>query len=131
MQNGWGKYYNRIQRGSFQHRSMAAALRVQFGAGWTTSILNSFGIHSTLCDEFTNSRKRKHNRDSVRKISQKYKKQRLVARYGQQTVKSSTDSSYGNNPVEPDIPPDELKRLCQEYLTRLQVVKQHGWQKMN
>ena len=118
-----GKYYNRIQSGSFQHRSMAAALRVQFGPGWTTSILNSFGIHSTLCNEFTNSRKRKHDKDSARNISLKYKKQRMMTRHGQQTVKSLPDSSYGSNPAEPDIPCDELKRLCQEYLTRLQVVK--------
>ena len=54
---------------------MAAALRIQFGPGWTTSILNNFGIHSTASDEFTNSRKRKHDRDSTRKISLKYKKQ--------------------------------------------------------
>ena len=100
---------------------MAAALHVQFGPGWTTSILNSFGIHSTLCDDFTSSRKRKHDRDSARKISLKYKKQRLMTRYGQQAVKSSPDPSYGSHPAEPDIPCDELKRLCQEYLTRLQV----------
>ena len=100
---------------------MAAALRVQFGPGWTTSILNSFGIQSTLCDKFTNSRKRKHDRDSARKITLKYKKQRMMKRYGQQTVKSSPDPSYGSNPAEPDIPADELKRLFQEYLMRLQV----------
>ena len=116
-----GKYYNRIQSGSFQHRSMAAALRVQFGPGWTTSILNSLGIQSTLCDKFTNSRKRKHDRDTARKITLKYKKQRLMTRYGQQTVKSTPDPSYGSNPAEPDVPADELKRLCQEYLIRLQV----------
>ena len=69
------KYYNRIQSGSFQHRSMAAALRVQFGLGWTTSILKSFDIRSTLCDDFTNSWKRKHEQDTARKISLKYKKQ--------------------------------------------------------
>ena len=116
-----GKYYNRIRSGSFQHCSMAAALRVQFGSGWTASILNSFGIHSTVCDEFTNSHKRKHDRDSARKISLKYKKQRLMTRYGQQTVKCSPDSAYGSNPSEPDISCDELKRLCKEYLGRLQV----------
>ena len=69
-----GKYYNRIQSGSFQRGSMAAALLVQFGSDWTTSILNNFGIHSTVCDEFFNSRKRKHDRNSARKISVKYKK---------------------------------------------------------
>ena len=116
-----GKYYNRIQSGSFQHRSMAAALRVQFGPGWTTSILNSFGIQSTVFDKFTSSRKRKHDRDTARKITLKYKKQRLMTRYGQQTVKSLPDPSYGSNPAEPDVPVAELKHLCQEYLMRLQV----------
>ena len=72
---------------------MAAALCVQFGPGWTTSILNCLGIQSTLCDKFTNSWKRKHDRDSARKITLKYKKQRLMTRYGQQTVKSSPDPS--------------------------------------
>ena len=118
-----GKYYNRIQSGSFQHRSMAAALRVQFGPGWTTSILKNFDIHSTLCNDFTNSRKRKHEQDTARKISLKYKKQRLMTRYGQQAAKCSPDPSYGNNPAEPDISCDELKRQCQEYLKHLQVIK--------
>ena len=36
---GGDKYYNHIQSESFQHRSMTAALRVQFGPGWTTPIL--------------------------------------------------------------------------------------------
>ena len=94
---------------------MAAALHVQFGPGWTTSVLNSFDIHSTLCNEFSNSQKQKHNRDSARKVSIKYKKQRLMTRYGQHTV--PPDQSYGSNPAEPDIPADELKKLCQEYLT--------------
>ena len=44
-----------------------------------------------------------------------------MTRYGQQTVKSLPDPSYGSNPAEPDVPVAELKRLCQEYLMRLQV----------
>jgi len=117
-----GKFYNRIQSGSFQHRCMAAALRVQFGPGWTTPTLANFGIHSSICDNFTTTRKRKYDHDSARKISIKYKKQRLMARYGPQAVNSTgTDQTYGSNPVEPDVCADELKRLCQEYLARLQV----------
>lgn len=116
-----GKFYNRIQSGSFQHRSMAAALRVQNGPGWTTSILNHLGLQSSICDKFTIGRKRKHDKDTARKILLKYKKQRLMTRYGQSTVNSSPDTSYGSDPAEPDISANELKRLCQEYLTRLQV----------
>ena len=44
-----------------------------------------------------------------------------MTRYGQPTVNSSPDTLYGSDPAEPDIPADELKRLCQEYLARLQV----------
>ena len=116
-----GKHYNRIQSGLFQHHSMAAVLCIQFGPGWTTSILNNFGIHSTVSDKFTNSWKRKHDRDSAHKKSLKYKKQRLMTQYGHQTVKCSSDSSYGSNPSEPDVSSDELKQPCQEYLRCLQV----------
>ena len=100
---------------------MAAALRVQYGPGWTTPILNNLGIQSSICDDFTNRRKRKHDKDSARKILLKYKKQRLMTRYGQPTINSSPDTSYGSDPAEPDVSVDELKRLCQEYLARLQV----------
>ena len=111
-----GKFYNRIQSGSFQHRSMAAALRVQCGPGWTTSILNDLGICSPICDKFTEGRKRKHDNDNARKILQKYKKQRLITRYGQPAINSSPDTSYGNDHAEPDISVEELKHICQEYL---------------
>ena len=116
-----GKYYIRIQSGSFQHRSMADSSLVQFGSEWTTSILNSFGIHTTVSGKFNNNQKRKHDRDSAHKISLKYKKQQLMTRCDQQTVKCSPDSCYGSNPSEQDILCDELKWLCREYLGCLQV----------
>ena len=117
-----GEFYNRIQLGSFQHRCMAVALCIQYGPGWTTSILNNFGIQSSICDNFTTTRKQKQDRDSACKISLKYKKQRSMTSYGPQAINSATtDPTYGSNPVEPDVCADELKRLCQEYLARLQV----------
>ena len=33
-----GKFYNRIQSGSFQHRCAAAALRLQLGPGWVAEL---------------------------------------------------------------------------------------------
>ena len=44
-----------------------------------------------------------------------------MIQYSQPTRDSSPDTSYGSDPAEPDISADELKRLCQEYLARLQV----------
>ena len=72
-----------------------------------------------LLDQFTNRRKRKHVKDSARKISLKYKKQRLETRYGSSVV-NSPDSSYGSLPAEPDISQEELLHLCRERLERLQ-----------
>ena len=116
-----GKFFNRIQSGSFQHRCMAAALRVQHGPGWIGTVLMSMGIGGQLqlLDQFTNRRKRKHVQDAARKISLKYKKQRLETRYGASVV-NSPDSSYGSLPAEPDISQDELFRLCRERLERVQ-----------
>ena len=116
-----GKFFNRIQSGSFQHRCMAAALRVQHGPGWIGTVLTSMGISGQLqlLDQFTNRRKRKHVQDAARKISLKYKKQRLETRYGASVV-NSPDSSYGSLPAEPDIPQDELFQLCRERLERVQ-----------
>ena len=42
-----------------------------------------------------------------------------MTRYGRPALNSSPDTSYGSDPVEPDISADELKRLCQEYLACL------------
>lgn len=33
-----GKFFNHIQSGSFQHRCMAATLRVQYGLGWVAHV---------------------------------------------------------------------------------------------
>ena len=99
---------------------MASALRVQYGAGWTTSILNQIGIQSQLQDESTKRRKRKCELDNVRKVCQKYKKQRLES-HGHTCTDSSLDSSYGATPAEPDIPEVELLWLCKEHLDCLKV----------
>ena len=61
-----GKFFNRIQSGSFQHQCMAAALRVQHGPGWIGTVLMSMGIPT------------EGSGDAARKISLKYKKQRLL-----------------------------------------------------
>jgi len=69
-----GKFFNRIQSGSFQHRCMAAALRVQYGPGWVAHVWQSlFQSTSDIMDIYATQRKRKHFLDSARKVTQKYK----------------------------------------------------------
>ena len=116
-----GKYFNRIQSGSFNHRCMAAALRVQCGPRWMTHVWKSLfdSVGETL-DTYTNRRKRKHNFDSARKVLQKYKKRRLLTKLN----KGTKDSTYGDAPAEPDISNEELARLSNEYVNRLAVTEQ-------
>ena len=115
-----GKFFNRIQSGSFQHRCMTAALRIQYGSGRTTTVLQFMGVSENLelSNQFTIRRKWKHDHDSARKVCLKCIKQRLEAHYGSSVV-YSPDSSYGSLPAEPDIPQDELFQLCLEHLERI------------
>jgi len=102
---------------------MAAALRVQHGTEWTIPVMHSMGITSGLeqLEKLTNRRKWKHDLDSARKVSLKYKKQRLEVRYGTSVADSSPDSSYGSMPAEKDLDQDELLRLCRERLQRMKM----------
>ena len=59
-----GKQINRIQSGAFQHRCMAAGLRLTLGPGWITETWKSlFGSYSNVMSTFSNTRKRKHEKD--------------------------------------------------------------------
>ena len=114
-----GKYFNRIQSGSFNHRCMVAAMRVQCGPTWITHVWKSlFHYVGDTLDTCSNRRKRKLTLDSARKVLIKYKKQRLNSK-----LQPNQDASYGDNPLELDISSDELHRLCKEYLSRLSVTE--------
>ena len=67
-----GKQINRIQSGAFQHRCMAAGLRLTLGPGWIAETWQSlFGSCSNITSAFANTRKRKHEYDVQRKLIQK------------------------------------------------------------
>ena len=71
-----GKYFNRVQSGSFHHRCMAAALRVQCGPIWKVLFHSVGETLYTGC----NRRKRKVTLDNARKVLLKYKKRRLMSK---------------------------------------------------
>ena len=53
-----GKQINRIQSGAFQHRCMAAGLRLTLGPGWITETWKSlFGSCSNVMSTFSNTRR--------------------------------------------------------------------------
>ena len=74
-----GKVFNRIQSGSFQHRSMAAALRLQLGPGWVSTVWErEFGEPGNCSLTFRQNIKQKFQLEKARKTSDKYKRQRLT-----------------------------------------------------
>ena len=115
-----GKYFNRVQSGSFQHRCMAAALRIQHGPGWLADVWKlAFSSVGDVLVKFSNNGKRQHTTDTARKIKDKYKRQRLMSKSGL----CNQGTSYGQTPAQPDISPDELQHLCKEYIQRLKVTE--------
>ena len=66
--------------------------------------------------KFGQSRKRKLEFDTSRKISEKYKHQRLMT-----LSTSASRFILWSNPTDADICLPELKRLCSEYNERLVV----------
>jgi len=68
-----GKFYNRIQRGSFHYRCMAAALRVQRGPKWLSYVWESLESVGECFEQIATRRKRRYTVDHARKVSVKYK----------------------------------------------------------
>ena len=117
-----GKYFNRV----ISTRSMAAALRVQYGPDWLAHIWKQlFQSECDITNIFANKRKRKLTLDNGRKVLQKYKRQRVITKTGQS---QSTDSSYGNTTVQPDISSSELDQVCREFVACLAVNEQEQQQ---
>ena len=106
-----GKFYNRIQSGSFQHRcAAAAALRLQHGPGWVAELWKRrFGQPTVIQLQFAQSRKRKLELDCARKVTEKYKRRRFEAK---RTGGAQQDTAYGVDAVQPEV----LKSLCEDYL---------------
>lgn len=113
-----GKFYNRIQSGSFQHRcAAAAALRLQHGPGWVAELWKRrFGQPTVIQLQFAQSRKRKLELDCARKVTEKYKRRSFEAK---RTGGAQQDTAYAVDAVQPEV----LKSLCEDYLSRLQVTR--------
>jgi len=75
------------------------------------------GIQTQTFSIFAVKKKQKHDKDSVRKILNKYKKQRLDSKH--QASSSSPDLSHVSLAVDPEPSQEELLRLCREHLDRL------------
>ena len=114
-------FYNRIQSVSFNHQCMAAALSIHYGVKWMIHVWQSLfdSVGETL-DTYSCRMKMKHTFDSAREVLQNYKKRQLSTKLS----KSTKDLTNGDAPAEPDIDKDELKSLCNEYISCLVVTEQ-------
>ena len=116
-----GKVFNRVQSGSFESRCYAAALKFQEGPQWITHAYQESTGQSptrTLMD-VTNKIERRSAKEGKRKNTQEYKDRRKRAKY--QTSGNSHSNDYGPDAAQPDVSPEELQRLCQEYKNSLCV----------
>ena len=77
-----GKFYNRIQRVFFQHRTYGAALRLQLGPDWTSKAwFQTTGAEpGDVRKEFDACREKEHENMMMRKSTSQYKEQRKKTR---------------------------------------------------
>ena len=81
-----GKFYNRIQRGSFQHRTYGAALRFQLGPDWTSKAwFQTTGTEpGVVRKEFDACREKEH--ENMMKKSQHHSTKNSVKRQGKHFI---------------------------------------------
>ena len=77
-----GKVYNRIQRGSFQHRCYGAGLRFQLGPNWAPKVWPQITGEEPgeVMTQYYDTQAQQHHKDMKRKDTHAYKKQRKRAR---------------------------------------------------
>ena len=78
-----GKVYNRVQRGSFQHRCYGAGLRFQLGPDWATKVWSQITGEEPgeVMKTYYDGRVKQHEEDTKRKGTDICKVQRKRARY--------------------------------------------------
>ena len=112
-----GKYFNRIQRGSFQHRCNAAGLAVQHGPTWPVKFWQTAtnSEPGSVLLKQTSSKSQRQKLDRRRKETELYKVQRRSTRH---CSKATTDTSYGPNSQQDDLAPSELAHICHDFFHR-------------
>ena len=73
-----GKFFNRIQRGSFQHRTYGAGLRFQLGPDWFSKVWPKVtgSEAGEIAKAIGEKRVREYDQAMTRKSTEKYQKQR-------------------------------------------------------
>ena len=78
-----GKFYNRIQRGGFQHRCYGADLQFQMGSDWSSQVWSrATGTEpGEITLEHNKKSKHEHSLSTARKSTLQYKEQRKRTKY--------------------------------------------------
>ena len=115
-----GKVFNRVQSGSFESRCYAAGLKFQEGPQWITHAYQESTGQSPpqVLADVTNKIEHRSGTEKKRKNTNEYKDRRKRAKY---TTSQLPSNDYGPDATQPDISPEELQRLCQEYKCSLHV----------
>ena len=125
-----GKFYNRVQKGSFQHRCQGAGLQWQLGLEW----------HTTAFEKVTNEKagpilqahvahaKVKRQTDKNRQQQHPYKHARMASKHTDTHTNATreADQAYGPSAIQPDISREQLDLLCASYLKGLHVTPEEA-----
>ena len=115
--------YNRVRSGSFEGRCYAAGLRFQEGSQWITHTYEEVsGEHppQPLVD-VTNKIEERTRKDRKRKQCTEYKERRKQSKH-QKNSDSHSANHYGPDAAQPDLPPEELQKLCLEYKASMSLL---------
>ena len=138
-----GKTFNRIQRGSFQHRSHGAGLRFQLGPDWACKAYRHVTGESPGKEtkRFYETRATSHARNMKRKNQNEYKEKRKKARYyntvyhshinfffsfnhryaNKEDKSKEAQRAYGSRAIQPQITGSALQQKCEDYKKDLTV----------
>ncbi len=110
-----GKFVNKVQRGSFEHRCQGASLRWQHGHDWHTKAWER--VTNTPAGPVLQSHVRgvekKHKVDTARQQTSRYNKMRSAAKHNEKKTNGTVEAqrAYGPNAAQPDIPKEQLQEI--------------------
>ena len=125
-----GKFYNRVQKGAFEHRCQGAGLRWQLGLEWHTTALEKITNQEAgpILQAYVANAKANRQKDRTRQQKHAYKCARSSSKYTDTRTNTTreADQAYGPNATQPDIPREQLDLLCASYLQSLHVTPQEA-----
>jgi hypothetical protein len=115
-----GKIKNLIQRGNFQFRCFAAALRYNEGVIWLNEVLLRLGIANTILENYVKKETKRICYDINRKKKPEYIEQRTQKKYHRDTYEENDD--YGELALDYtliELKKSQILPMCKDFIINL------------